>query len=80
MLAARKAAQIMQGARHETVADDDPEWQEFRIEYACRRWDREKDRHFATLVDRVVAETRIYPLHERPSPRKILICMFNMVK
>lgn len=78
-MAVREAWQIMHGARHETVADNAPEWQEFRIEYACRRWDREKDRHFATLVDRVVAETRIYPMHERPSPRQVLMCVFRMV-
>ena len=79
MLTAREAWKIMQGARRETVADDDPEWQKFKIEYMRRRWDREKDRHFATLVDRVVAETMIYPLHERPSPRKVLMCVFRMV-
>ena len=36
MMTAREAWQIMRGARHETVADDAPEWQEFKIEYLKR--------------------------------------------
>ncbi len=70
----------MQNVRRKTVADNDPEWQNFMIEYMRRRWTDEQEKIFTKLVDRVVEETRMYPPEERPSTRKILMCMFNMVK